>query len=43
VAAGANYWWAGHNANVKGLYTRITPTGLAKQNELTVQLQVFLF
>jgi Phosphate-selective porin O and P len=43
VAAGANYWWAGHNANVKGLYTRITPTGLATQNELTVQLQVFLF
>jgi hypothetical protein len=43
LAAGANYWWAGHNANVKGLYTRITPTGLAKQNELTVQLQVFLF
>ena len=43
VAAGVNYWWAGHNANVKALYTRITPTGLAKQNELTVQLQVFLY
>jgi hypothetical protein len=43
MAAGANYWWAGHNVNVKGLYTRIAPTGLAKQNELTVQLQVFLF
>ena len=43
VAAGANYWWAGHNANVKGLYTRISPTGLGTQNEFTVQLQVFLF
>jgi hypothetical protein len=43
VAAGANYWWAGHNANVKGLYTRVSPTGAAAQNELTVQLQLFLF
>jgi hypothetical protein len=43
VAVGANYWWAGHNANVKALYTRITPTGLGKQNEFTAQLQVFLF
>jgi hypothetical protein len=43
VAAGANYWWAGHNVNVKGLYTRISPTGLGAQNELTLQLQVFVF
>jgi Phosphate-selective porin O and P len=43
VAAGANYWWAGHNANVKALYTRVAPTGLARQNEFTVQLQVFLY
>lgn len=43
VAAGANYWWAGHNANVKALYTRMAPTGLGTQKELTVQLQVFLF
>ena len=43
VAAGANYWWAGHNANVKALYTRITPTGLSDQNEFTVQLQLFLY
>jgi hypothetical protein len=43
VAAGANYWWAGHNANVKGLYTRIAPTGLGRQHEFTVQLQVFLY
>jgi hypothetical protein len=43
VAVGANYWWAGHNANVKGLYTRIAPAGLATQNEFTLQLQMFLF
>ncbi|HEY2151412.1 MAG TPA: porin [Vicinamibacterales bacterium] len=43
VAGGANYWWAGHNVNVKGLCTRISPTGLAAQNEFTVQLQVFVF
>ena len=43
AAAGANYWWAGHNANVKALYTRIAPAGLGKQNEFTVQLQVFLY
>jgi len=43
VAAGVNYWWAGHNANVKWLYTRITPTGLSDQNEFTVQLQLFLY
>jgi phosphate-selective porin O/P len=43
VAAGANYWWAGHNANVKALYTRIAPSGLGHQNEVTVQLQVFVF
>jgi hypothetical protein len=43
VAAGANYWWAGHNSNVKALYTRVAPTGLARQNEFTVQLQVFLY
>jgi hypothetical protein len=43
VAAGANYWWSGHNANVKALYTRIAPTGLGTQNEFTLQLQMFLF
>src|SRR5262245_7103756 len=40
---GANYWWAGHNANIKGAYSRINPTGLASQNEFTVQLQLFYF
>ena len=43
TAVGANYWWAGHNVNVKALYTRIAPSGLGKQNEFTVQLQVFYF
>jgi Phosphate-selective porin O and P len=43
TSIGANYWWAGHNVNVKGAYTRIAPRGLAKQNEYTVQLQLFYF
>ena len=43
TAVGASYWWAGQNANVKALYTRIAPRGLAKQNEFTVQLQIFYF
>lgn len=40
---GVNYWWAGHNANVKGAYSRIDPRGLAAQNEFTIQLQLFYF
>jgi hypothetical protein len=40
---GVNYWWAGHNANVKTAYTRIDPRVLAAQNEFTVQLQLFYF
>ena len=40
---GLNYWWAGHNANVKGAYGRITPRGLAAQNQFTIQLQVFYY
>lgn len=42
-SVGANYWWAGHNANIKGAYSRITGTGLPTQNEFTVQLQLFYF
>jgi hypothetical protein len=38
-----SYWWAGHNANIKALYTRIAPRALARQNEFTVQLQIFYF
>jgi hypothetical protein len=40
---GVNYWWAGHNANVKGGYGRIDPRGLGEQNQLTIQLQFFFY
>jgi hypothetical protein len=42
-SAGMNYWWAGHNANIKGAYSRISPTGLRDQNEFTIQLQLYYF
>jgi hypothetical protein len=42
-SVGGNFWWAAHNANVKAAYTRISPKNLAKQNEFTIQLQVFYF
>ncbi len=41
--AGLSYWWAGHNATVKGQYTRIAPPGSTSQNEWTLQLQLQLF
>jgi len=41
--AGANYWWAGHNANIKVAYTRIAPAGLGRQHEFTIQMQIFYF
>jgi hypothetical protein len=40
---GLSYWWAGHNANIKGAYTRIAPPGGPRQNEFTVQFQVFYY
>ncbi len=40
---GANYWWAGQNANIKAAYTRINPSGGRSQNEFTVQFQIFYF
>jgi hypothetical protein len=40
---GANYWWAGHNANVKAAFGRVQPAGHPSQNEFTLQLQVFYF
>lgn len=43
TAVGASYWWAGQNANIKALYTRIAPRGLDSQNEVTVQVQIFYF
>jgi hypothetical protein len=42
-SVGVNYWWAGHNANVKTAYSRIDPRGLAPQNGFTIQLQLFYF
>jgi hypothetical protein len=43
VSIGLNYWWAGHNANVKGAYTRINPSGAKNQNEFTIQVQFFYY
>ena len=43
ISLGGNYWWAGHNANIKVAYTHINPKALASQNEFTIQLQVFYF
>lgn len=40
---GANYWWTGHNANVKAAFGRIKPAGLAAEHQFTVQLQLFSF
>lgn len=40
---GLDYWWAAHNANIKGAYGRIHPRGVPSQNEFTVQLQLFFF
>jgi len=33
----------GHNANVKALYTRISPKVGNKSNQFTIQLQFFYF
>ena len=43
TSVGANYWWAGQNANIKAAYTRISPRGLARRNEFTIQFQMFYF
>jgi hypothetical protein len=40
---GANYWWTGHNANVKAAFGRFRPVGRATQHEFTLQLQLFYF
>jgi hypothetical protein len=40
---GLNYWWAGHNANIKGAYGRIDPSRVREQNQFTIQLQLFYF
>ncbi len=42
-SVGVNYWWRGHNANVKAAYSRIDSRGLPGQNGFTVQLQLFYY
>jgi len=43
ISFGGNYWWAGHNANIKAAYTHINPKALASQHQFTIQLQAFYF
>lgn len=43
TGVGLNYWWAGHNANIKGAYTRLDTKGLPNRNEWTIQVQFFYF
>ena len=43
VSIGAAYWWRSYNANFKGAYTRIDPSGLDRQHEFTIQLQLYYF
>ena len=40
---GVNYWWRGHNANVKAAWGRIDPRVGLEQNQFTVQLQLFYY
>lgn len=42
-SVGVNYWWAGHNVNIKAAYNRIDPRVSAAQNGFTIQLQLFYF
>ncbi len=43
MSAGAAYWLSGHNANVKALYTRISPGVGSDTNQFSVQLQLFYY
>jgi len=40
---GVNYWWAAHNANVKAAYGRIDPLETKRQNQFTIQFQLFYY
>ena len=40
---GLNYWWTGHNANVKAAYAVTDPRGATNQRQFTVQLQFFYY
>jgi hypothetical protein len=42
-SVGVNYWWAGHNANVKAAWGRIDPRVSPDQNQFTIQLQFFYY
>lgn len=42
-SVGANYWWTGHNANIKAAWGRIDPRIGPEQNQFTVQLQFFYY
>ncbi|HZT75825.1 MAG TPA: porin [Vicinamibacterales bacterium] len=43
TSLGAAYWWAAHNATVKAAWTRISPNVAGRQDEFTLQLQIFYF
>ena len=40
---GVNYWWRGHNANIKAAYSRLESRRLSDQNGFTIQLQLFYY
>jgi len=43
TSVGAAYWWAAHNATIKGAYTYIAPSAGKTLHEFTVQLQIFYY
>jgi hypothetical protein len=43
TSVGAAYWWAAHNASIKGAYTHISPSAGKTLHEFTVQLQIFYY
>lgn len=43
IGAGLNYFFKGHNANVKAIYNRIDLDGVDTSNQFTVQIQFFYF
>lgn len=43
LSAGVNYWFSGHNANVKAAWTRVSPGVGTDTNEFAVQLQFYYF
>jgi hypothetical protein len=41
ASIGAAYWLLAHNATIKAAWTRISPAASARQDEFTLQLQIF--